>query len=113
MGQDRIDRFEVAGTSTVQDAELRAARRRIVELEAELTTVMRASELFGERRVVRPKALFGVVESLAREGLGTKPSVGCCEFRRRGSSGGVPRRRLSQRSGERGSPTSSPISTSS
>ena len=70
--QDRIDRGELAGTSTVENAELRAARRRIGDLEAELATVKRASELFAERPVVRPKALFGIAETLAREGHGTK-----------------------------------------
>jgi putative transposase len=70
--QDRIDRGEIAGTSSIENAELRAARHRIAELEAELATVKRASELFAEGRVVRPKALFAIVESLAREGHGTK-----------------------------------------
>lgn len=70
--QDQIDRGERVGVSTVENAELRAARRRIVELEAELATVKRASELFAEGRVVRPKALFGLVETLAREGHGAK-----------------------------------------
>ena len=70
--QDRIDRGELAGVSTVENAELRGARRRIGELEAELATVKRASELFAEGRVVRPKALFDIVETLAREGHGTK-----------------------------------------
>jgi len=70
--QDRIDRGELAGTSTLENAELRAARQRIAELEAELATVKRASELFAEGRVVRPKALFAIVETLAREGHGTK-----------------------------------------
>jgi putative transposase len=70
--QDRVDRGELVGTSTSETAELRAARRRIVELESELATVRRASELFAEGRVVRPKALFGIVETLAREGHGTK-----------------------------------------
>jgi transposase len=32
--QDRIDRGELAGTSTLETAELRAARQRIGELEA-------------------------------------------------------------------------------
>ena len=41
--QDRIDRGELAGTSSVENAELRAARHRIVELEAELATVKRAT----------------------------------------------------------------------
>ena len=70
--QDRIDRGELAGTSTVENAELRAARQRVAELEAELATVKRASEIFAEGRVVRPKALFGIVETLAREGHGAK-----------------------------------------
>jgi transposase len=56
--QDQIDRGELAGVSTVENAELRAARRRVAELEAELATVKRASALFEEGRVVRPKALF-------------------------------------------------------
>jgi putative transposase len=70
--QDRIDRGELAGTSTVDNAELREARRRIAELESELAVVKRASVLFDEGRVVRPKAVFDVVEALAREGHGTK-----------------------------------------
>jgi len=70
--QDRIDRGDLAGTSTVESAELREARRRIAELEAEFATVKRATELFAEGWVVRPKALFGVVEILAREGHGAK-----------------------------------------
>ena len=70
--QDRIDRGELAGMSTIESAELRAARLRIVELEAELATVKRASELFAQGRVVRPKVLCGIVEMLASEGHGTK-----------------------------------------
>jgi putative transposase len=70
--QDRIDRGEIAGTSTVDNAELRAAKRRIAELESELVVVKRASALFDEGRVVRPKAVFDIVETLAREGHGTK-----------------------------------------
>lgn len=70
--QDRIDRGELSGTSTVESAELRAAKQRIAELEAELATVKRASQLFDEGRVVRPKALFPMVETLASEGHGTK-----------------------------------------
>jgi putative transposase len=70
--QDRIDRGELEGTSTAASAELRAANRRIAELEAELATVKRASELFEKGPVVRPKDLFGIVETLATEGHGTK-----------------------------------------
>lgn len=68
--QDKIDRGELVGTTTAETAELRAAKRRIAELEAELATVKRASELFSEGRVVRPKELFDLVETLAKEGHG-------------------------------------------
>ena len=70
--QDRIDRGELAGTSTAESAELRAAKLRIRELEAELATVKRAAELFDKGQVVRPKDLFAIVETLASEGHGTK-----------------------------------------
>ena len=70
--QDRIDRGELSGTSTAETTELREARRRIAELESELATVKRASALFAQGRVVRPKDLFGIVETLAKEGHGAK-----------------------------------------
>src|ERR1700722_14536866 len=54
-GRDRRDAH--SGSS-----ELRAARRRIAELESELVTVKRASALFTERSVVRQKELCGIVE---------------------------------------------------
>src|ERR1035437_648355 len=44
--QDKIDRGEIPGTSSQESTELRAANRRIAELEAELATVKRASEPF-------------------------------------------------------------------
>jgi putative transposase len=53
-------------------------------LEAELATVKRATELFDPRRVVRPKAVFGIVETLAREGHGAKR---CCRMLRVAASG--------------------------
>lgn len=43
---DQIDRGARPATSTSEGAGLRAARRRIVELEAELAAIRRASELF-------------------------------------------------------------------
>lgn len=70
--QDRIDRGEIPGTSSQESTELRAATRRITELEAELATVKRASELFAQARVVRPKVLCPIVETLVGEGHGTK-----------------------------------------
>jgi putative transposase len=70
--QDKIDRGEIPGTSSQESTELRAAKRRITELEAELATVKRASELFAQGQVVRPKVRCPIVEALAREGHGTK-----------------------------------------
>lgn len=52
--QDRIDRGELPGTSTSESAELRAARRRIRELETELVIVRQAAKFLGEDRP-RPK----------------------------------------------------------
>lgn len=47
--QERIDRGLVPGLSSAERAELTAAKRRIRELEAELDTHRRASELMAER----------------------------------------------------------------
>jgi transposase len=52
--QDRIDRGERPGLSSVERVELAQARRRIRELETELEIVRKASVLFAEG-VVRPK----------------------------------------------------------
>ena len=43
--QDAIDRGEAAGLSSLEQAELRAARRRIAQLEDELAVTRRANEL--------------------------------------------------------------------
>ena len=51
--QERIDRGELPGISSVESAELKAARRRIAQLEAELAATRRAAELL--REVVPPK----------------------------------------------------------
>ena len=72
--QDRIDRGLISGVSTVEGAELKAARRRIRELEAELAAVKRASELFDDKAVMRPKDLYPIVEALGAEGHGLKAS---------------------------------------
>ena len=74
--QDRVDQGLAAGTSSFEGAQLQAARRRIKELEAELAAVKRASELFGEDRVMRPKDLYPIVEALGAEGHGLKASCG-------------------------------------
>lgn len=51
--QDRIDRGEVPGLSSLDKSELAVARRRIAQLEAEIAVHRRASELLG--KVVPPK----------------------------------------------------------
>ena len=52
--QDRIDRGERPGLSSVERVELAVARRRIRELETELEITKKASVLFAESEV-RPK----------------------------------------------------------
>jgi transposase len=52
--QDRVDRGELAGVSTTESAELRAARRRIRELETEPVIIRQAAKFLGEDRP-RPK----------------------------------------------------------
>lgn len=51
--QDRIDRGEVPGLSSLEKSELVVARRRIAQLEAEIAVHRRASELLG--KVVPPE----------------------------------------------------------
>lgn len=72
--QDRVDQGLTPGTSSGEGAELQAARRRIKELETELAAVKRASELFTEDRVMRPKELYPITEALGAEGHGLKAS---------------------------------------
>ena len=45
--QDRIDRGEIPGVSTVESRELRKARRRIRELEVEVEILRRANAMLG------------------------------------------------------------------
>ena len=54
LRQDAIDRGEAAGLSSLEKAELRAARRRIAQLEDELAVTRRANELL-KAQVVSPK----------------------------------------------------------
>ena len=51
--QDRIDKGLTPGLSSVERSELSAAKKRIAELETELTIHRRVSELLGQ--VVPPK----------------------------------------------------------
>ncbi len=52
--QDAVDRGEVPGLSSAEQAELKAARRRIAQLEDELAVTRRANELL-KAQVVSPK----------------------------------------------------------
>ena len=44
----RVDRGEIVGTPTRESADLRAARKRIRELESELAIIRQASKFFAE-----------------------------------------------------------------
>ena len=55
--QEQIDRGELPGLTSAEHGELRAARRRIRELETELAVHRRAAELLKES--VRPKGASG------------------------------------------------------
>lgn len=48
--QDRIDRGELTGVTTTESAELRAARKRIRELETELAIIRQASKFLAEEK---------------------------------------------------------------
>ena len=74
LRQDRIDRGEIAGTTTTESAELRAARKRIRELETELAVVKRRSEV-PRARSGGPKRIHPVIDRLADTGL---PVDRCC-----------------------------------
>ena len=52
--QDAVDRGEAPGLSSAEQAELKAARRRIAQLEDELAVTRRANELL-KAQVVSPK----------------------------------------------------------
>jgi len=48
--QDKIDRGELAGLSTKENADLKKAKRRIRELEMEVEILPRASKILGDER---------------------------------------------------------------
>jgi transposase len=48
LKQDRVDRGEIIGTTTAEAPELRAARKRIRELETELAIIRQASTFLGQ-----------------------------------------------------------------
>jgi len=65
--QERIDQGVESGLSTLDRAELAAAKRRIHELETELAVHRRAAELLKER--ADPKRRFAAIAVMAAEGL--------------------------------------------
>lgn len=48
--QDRVDRGEITGVTTSESVELRQARKRIRELEMQVTILTKASEFLAEER---------------------------------------------------------------
>lgn len=100
--QDRIDRGESPGVRSTEAAEVSALKARVAELEKELAATKRASELFDEGRVVRPKDRYPIVETLTGEGFGLKYSCrllgvwssGFCRWRRNVPSNRAIRRML-------------------
>ena len=72
--QDRTDRGELPGLTSIERAELVAARRRINTLEAELAAERRAKELL--REAVPPKGRFAIIAVMAAEGHSIKVSCG-------------------------------------
>ena len=65
--QDRVDRGELEGTSTLEGAKLKKAKKLIAALEAELAIHRRAAELLKES-TDRPKRRFAAIEVMAAEG---------------------------------------------
>lgn len=55
LDQDQIDHGEKAGTTSTQNTDLAAARKRIRELEHELDLVRKAAAIFDEQEKIRPK----------------------------------------------------------
>jgi transposase-like protein len=55
LDQDRIDHGEKPGTTSTQNTELAAARKRTRELEHELELVCKAAAIFDEQERIRPK----------------------------------------------------------
>ena len=102
--QDRIDRGELAGTSTPETAELRAARRRIAELESELATVRRASDLLPRGGWCAQKTCSGSWRRWLRRAMAPRGFVASWLSLRRVSSRGVPTPRVTAPSVEPGSP---------
>jgi len=66
--QNKIDHGEIDGLSTDQQVDLAAARKRIRQLETDLTVARKVNEVF-LREGVPPKRLYPVIEALTGQGL--------------------------------------------
>lgn len=73
--QDRIDRGEIAGVTTSENAELQRARRRIRELELQVEILTKASAGILGRGATAPKMVHPVIDRLVDAGL---PAKVCC-----------------------------------
>ena len=74
--QDKIDRGELPGRTTVESQELLRARRRIRELEAEVQILRRAQVLLGGD-AARPKGSTRRSTSSLMPGSASSSVVGC------------------------------------
>jgi len=70
--QDRIDRGQLPGLTSAEQAELVAARRRINALEAELAAERRAKQLLKD--AMPPKDRFAIIKVMVAEGHSIKIS---------------------------------------
>ncbi|WP_416563157.1 IS3 family transposase [Nocardia testacea] len=75
LRQDDIDHGLRPGKPSVESAELRAARRRIRELESELAIVRHAAKFLGEDGSRPKRRLYPVIDSLVAAGA---PVDRCC-----------------------------------
>ncbi len=55
LDQDRINHGKKPGTTSTQNTELAAARKRIRKLEHELELIRKAAAIFDEQEKIRPK----------------------------------------------------------
>ncbi|MCG7430806.1 IS3 family transposase [Dermacoccus nishinomiyaensis] len=73
--QDDIDHGRRPGTATVESAELKAARRRIRELETELAIIKKAAQFLDPANGAAPKRIHPVIDVLTDTGF---PVNTCC-----------------------------------
>lgn len=72
--QDAVDRGVEPGLPSSEKEELRAARRRIADLETELAVTRRGNELL-KAQVLSPKRRYEAIQVMKHEGLPTQGGV--------------------------------------